>query len=111
MQLACCTHSQTIALFVIQPATHGSTPVPNMRNHFQPYTIPLLYPPQELEDKVLRLLRDSSGHLLDDEALISTLNNARTTSGEQGQARGAQWLGPCLCACSSRGCGPRHRAD
>jgi hypothetical protein len=36
---------------------------------------------QELEDKVLRLLRESSGYLLDDEALIVTLNNARATSG------------------------------
>lgn len=40
---------------------------------------------QDLEEKVLRLLRESSGHLLDDEALITTLNNARTTSGEWGE--------------------------
>lgn len=39
---------------------------------------------QELEGRVLRLLRDASGHLLDDEALVATLNSARATSGAQG---------------------------
>ncbi len=34
----------------------------------------------ELEDKVLKLLRESSGNILDDEVLINTLNNSKTTS-------------------------------
>lgn len=35
----------------------------------------------ELESKILRLLKESSGHLLDDETLIATLNSAKSTSG------------------------------
>lgn len=35
----------------------------------------------DLEDKVLRLLRDSKGNILDDEQLVATLNNAKVTSG------------------------------
>jgi hypothetical protein len=35
----------------------------------------------DLEDKVLRLLRDSRGNILDDEQLVATLNNAKVTSG------------------------------
>ena len=37
---------------------------------------------KELEDKVLKLLKDSSGNILDDEIVINTLNNTKTTSGE-----------------------------
>ncbi|KAK9840800.1 hypothetical protein WJX81_005500 [Elliptochloris bilobata] len=35
---------------------------------------------QELEERMLRLLREAGGSLLDDEALLSTLNNSRSTS-------------------------------
>jgi hypothetical protein len=35
---------------------------------------------QELEDRTLKLLREAEGNILDDEALIATLNNARATS-------------------------------
>ncbi|WIA37814.1 hypothetical protein OEZ86_014676 [Tetradesmus obliquus] len=35
----------------------------------------------DLESKILRLLREASGNLLDDESLISTLNTAKQTSG------------------------------
>lgn len=35
---------------------------------------------QELEDRMLRLLREAGESLLDDEALLSTLNNSRSTS-------------------------------
>ncbi len=38
----------------------------------------------DLEDKVLRLLRDSRGNILDDEQLVATLNNAKVTSGGWG---------------------------
>lgn len=34
----------------------------------------------ELEDKILRLLKESSGNILDDEQLINTLNHSKTTS-------------------------------
>lgn len=36
---------------------------------------------KELEDKILRLLKESEGNILDDEDLISTLNNSKRTSG------------------------------
>jgi len=52
--------------------------------HRQPASLLLPYPCRqlkELEDKILRLLRESSGNLLDDEQLVSTLNNAKATSG------------------------------
>jgi dynein heavy chain len=35
---------------------------------------------QDLEDRTLKLLRESTGNILDDEVLVSTLNNARSTS-------------------------------
>jgi dynein heavy chain len=35
----------------------------------------------DLESKILRLLQEASGNLLDDETLISTLNTAKQTSG------------------------------
>ncbi|GAX73618.1 hypothetical protein CEUSTIGMA_g1069.t1 [Chlamydomonas eustigma] len=35
---------------------------------------------QDLEDKILRLLRDSTGNILDDEILINTLNTSKNTS-------------------------------
>ncbi|KAG2448089.1 hypothetical protein HYH02_007114 [Chlamydomonas schloesseri] len=34
----------------------------------------------ELEDKILKLLKESSGNILDDEQLINTLNHSKTTS-------------------------------
>ncbi|GBF88264.1 dynein heavy chain axonemal protein, partial [Raphidocelis subcapitata] len=34
----------------------------------------------DLEDRTLKLLREAEGNILDDEALIATLNNARSTS-------------------------------
>lgn len=35
----------------------------------------------ELEDKILKLLKESKGNILDDELLINTLNNSKLTSG------------------------------
>lgn len=35
----------------------------------------------ELEDKILKLLKESQGNILDDEVLINTLNNSKLTSG------------------------------
>lgn len=35
----------------------------------------------ELEDKILKLLKESSGNILDDEQLINTLNHSKLTSG------------------------------
>lgn len=35
---------------------------------------------KELEDKILKLLRESEGNILDDEQLIATLNNSKLTS-------------------------------
>ncbi|KAG1666392.1 hypothetical protein FOA52_006501 [Chlamydomonas sp. UWO 241] len=35
---------------------------------------------QDLEDKILKLLRESTGNILDDEVLINTLNNSKATS-------------------------------
>lgn len=35
---------------------------------------------QELEDKILKLLRESQGNILDDEQLLNTLNNSKLTS-------------------------------
>lgn len=37
---------------------------------------------QQLEGKILRLLREATGNLLDDEILISTLNTSKETSGK-----------------------------
>lgn len=34
----------------------------------------------ELEDRILKLLKESSGNILDDEQLINTLNHSKTTS-------------------------------
>lgn len=39
---------------------------------------------QALAGKILRLLREATGNLLDDEILISTLNNSKETSGGMG---------------------------
>ena len=36
--------------------------------------------PTHAHAQVLRLLRDSTGNILDDEVLINTLNNAKSTS-------------------------------
>eukprot|EP00891_Asterochloris_glomerata_P001497 jgi/Astpho2/1497/e_gw1.00026.129.1_t len=36
---------------------------------------------QELQARILKLLKDARGNILDDEALISTLNNSKATSG------------------------------
>lgn len=36
---------------------------------------------KELEDKILKLLKESEGNILDDEVLINTLNNSKVTSG------------------------------
>jgi dynein heavy chain len=36
---------------------------------------------QQLEGKILRLLREATGNLLDDEILIQTLNTSKETSG------------------------------
>lgn len=35
---------------------------------------------KDLEDKILKLLKESEGNILDDEVLINTLNNSKTTS-------------------------------
>ncbi len=35
---------------------------------------------QDLEDKILKLLKESEGNILDDEQLIATLNNSKLTS-------------------------------
>jgi hypothetical protein len=37
---------------------------------------------KELEDKVLKLLKEASGNILDDEVVINTLNHTKTTSGK-----------------------------
>ena len=58
---------------------------------------------QELEDKVLRLLQEGAGHLLDDEALVATLGNARTTGGAHSKHEWAN-LAPCFLAVAA-GCG------
>jgi len=36
---------------------------------------------QELEDKILKLLKEAKGNILDDEVLINTLNNSKLTAG------------------------------
>ena len=36
---------------------------------------------QELQDKILNMLKESEGNILDDEVLIDTLNNSKITSG------------------------------
>lgn len=36
---------------------------------------------KDLEDKILKLLKESEGNILDDEVLINTLNNSKVTSG------------------------------
>ncbi len=36
---------------------------------------------KDLEDKILKLLKESEGNILDDEVLINTLNNSKLTSG------------------------------
>ena len=41
----------------------------------------LWLPEQELEDKMLRLLKEAKGNILDDEVLINTLNNSKLTAG------------------------------
>jgi dynein heavy chain len=38
----------------------------------------------DLKSKILRLLREASGNLLDDESLIATLDTAKQTSGRWG---------------------------
>ena len=36
---------------------------------------------KDLEDKILKLLKESTGNILDDEQLINTLNHSKLTSG------------------------------
>lgn len=46
---------------------------------------------KELEDKILKLLKESEGNILDDEQLISVLNNSKLTSGMiQGRVKEAE---------------------
>lgn len=46
---------------------------------------------QDLEDKVLKLLKESEGNILDDEVLINTLKNSKLTSGViQGRVKEAE---------------------
>eukprot|EP00898_Chlorokybus_atmophyticus_P006606 jgi/Chlat1/6947/Chrsp52S06617 len=46
---------------------------------------------KELEDKILKLLRESKGNILDDEVLINTLNNSKLTSAViQGRVKEAE---------------------
>mmetsp|Transcript_39705 Transcript_39705/g.74534 ORF Transcript_39705/g.74534 Transcript_39705/m.74534 type:complete len:1860 (+) Transcript_39705:1-5580(+) len=46
---------------------------------------------KDLEDKILKLLKDSKGNILDDELLINTLNNSKVTSGMiQGRVKEAE---------------------
>ena len=46
---------------------------------------------KELEDKILKLLKESEGNILDDEVLINTLNNSKLTSGMiQGRVKEAE---------------------
>ena len=45
----------------------------------------------DLEDKILKLLKESEGNILDDEVLINTLNNSKLTSGMiQGRVKEAE---------------------
>ncbi|KAJ7549736.1 hypothetical protein O6H91_07G065700 [Diphasiastrum complanatum] len=46
---------------------------------------------KDLEDKILKLLKESEGNILDDEVLINTLNNSKLTSGViQGRVKQAE---------------------
>ncbi|CAG9464970.1 unnamed protein product [Pedinophyceae sp. YPF-701] len=46
---------------------------------------------KDLEDKILKLLKESQGNILDDEVLINTLNNSKLTSGViQGRVQEAE---------------------
>ncbi|KAK9823491.1 hypothetical protein WJX72_003121 [[Myrmecia] bisecta] len=46
---------------------------------------------KELEDKILKLLKEAKGNILDDEVLINTLNNSKLTSGMiQGRVKEAE---------------------
>jgi dynein heavy chain len=45
---------------------------------------------KDLEDKILKLLKESEGNILDDEQLIATLNNSKLTSAAI-QVRGQVW--------------------
>ncbi|KAK3247052.1 hypothetical protein CYMTET_43439 [Cymbomonas tetramitiformis] len=46
---------------------------------------------KDLEDKILKLLKESEGNILDDEVLINTLNNSKVTSGMiQGRVKEAE---------------------
>jgi dynein heavy chain len=46
---------------------------------------------KDLEDKILKLLKESKGNILDDEVLINTLNNSKITSGMiQGRVKEAE---------------------
>lgn len=46
---------------------------------------------KDLEDKILKLLKESQGNILDDELLINTLNNSKLTSGViKGRVREAE---------------------
>ena len=57
---------------------------------------------QDLEDKILRLLREATGNILDDEVLINTLNNSKTTSGQLG-GKGGNASGEVGCEQTSSG--------
>jgi uncharacterized protein YyaL (SSP411 family) len=42
----------------------------------------MLLPTVILQDKILKLLRESEGNILDDEQLLNTLNNSKRTSAD-----------------------------
>jgi hypothetical protein len=57
--------------------------VRNTQIHSQSSSCYQIKPPtvkQDLEDKILKLLRECEGNILDDEQLIATLNNSKLTS-------------------------------
>lgn len=55
----------------------------------------MLRPTDDLQDKILRLLRESEGNILDDEQLLNTLNNSKRTSADI-QVRLGCSASPCL---------------
>ena len=57
---------------------------------------------KELEDKILKLLKESTGNILDDEQLISTLNHSKLTSSViANRVQEAEVRGGCTCAASA----------
>ena len=56
----------------------------------------------ELEDKILYLLATATGSLLDDDALVNTLQSSKTISNDVSeQARELLCSSPCLIVCIS----------